>query len=403
MNRYVWLATAVLGLGIVIGTGGPEALRANSIYSRNGIGLNPYTTSMQAVGMGGAGIASLSGATLHYLNPASLSVFKITRFDGSAVLENTQIRIAGKQGRFANTNFNSFQVAIPVKEGYGIGLGLIPYSQTAYELAGEISTERFLAVQTLKGKGTLSRAFLAFGGSLGGRLVFGAALDVYVGRIERTWRLNFQTAGYENTRDMISTYLRGAGGRFGAVFQVSRLINVGAVVFLPAALKYTTNVSFVFGESRDIEEGTVRLPLGHGYGVTLYPSEKWHIAADVFLQSWGDIQPEEMFGARTVNTMAVAFGVEYTPSPNQAEGIFRRMSYRVGARIGKLPYTDERGEEVQEQVVTAGFTLPYYFYRSKIDVGVEYGRRGSLARNVAEETILRVVIGVTSGEKWFSR
>ncbi len=381
----------------------PQEAGAGSVYSRMGIGLPRYTTSIAAAGMGGAGLASLDRSTLNYLNPAALSFYAITRFDGSALLENNRIKLADNSGRFADTNFYSFQVAIPIKKGYGIGIGLLPYSQVAYEMSGKVKTSAYQGEQTLEGKGTLTRGFISFGGSLGDHLVYGLGVDIFFGRLQRTWWMRIETGGFKDTRDVLSNYVRGASGHFGVAVRLANKLNLGAVAYLPASLSTTTTIGFGFGPSKDIEEAKVKLPFSYGYGVSFYPSQKWLLAADLFLQNWGDLQPDELLGARPNSTVTFAAGVEFVPSVDQSEGIIRRMSYRVGFRTTDLPYLDENGEKVRESVFTFGFTLPYYFYRSKIDLAFEIGRRGNLDRNFAEEKIFRMVVGFTSGEKWFRR
>ncbi len=396
-------ATFSLAGGLLLLSLATQALAGNSIYSRIGIGLPRYTTTISAVGMGGAGMATLDRSTLHYLNPAALSFYSITRFDGSGFMESNRIKLSDQTGELSNSNFYSFQVAIPVKRGWGIGLGLMPYTQVAYSFTGQVKTTAYQGEQTLEGKGALTHGFLRLGGSIGSRLVFGLGLDVYFGRIERTWNLEIETVGFRNTRDIFAYYMRGLGASAGVVVRPLHSLNVGAVVSLPASLNYTTNVNFAFGPGTDIAEGTLKLPLSQGVGVSFYPSDKWLLAADVYMQKWSSIDSANIFGARTTDVIVAAFGVEFTPSTDQNEGIFRRMSYRVGFRSSNLPYLDDLGQEVQERVVTFGFTLPYYFYRSKIDFGFEFGQRGSLDKNFAEEQVFRMVVGITSGEKWFER
>ncbi|RMD94657.1 MAG: hypothetical protein D6814_14260 [Calditrichaeota bacterium] len=378
-------------------------VHADSIFSQQGIGLNRYYTSVASVGMGGAGIASFNPFTLHYMNPAALSFFKLTRFDGSMLIENINVKLPNQTGRFANSNFNSIQVAIPLKTGYAIGFGLQPYSLVAFELSGPVETPAYRAMQTLEGSGSVTRGFLRFGGRIGKNFAYGLGMDVYFGRIQRTWRLNFETSGFRNTRDQVSSYIRGLSGHIGVIAKLSAKLNAGAVVYFPATLDYTTDITLVFGPRTDMTEGKVKLPLSHGYGINYHPSNKWQLVADVFLQSWGDIAPEDIFNAQTANTVVGAVGAEYTPTLDQTKFLIKRMSYRVGFRTRKLPYLDTNGEAVHENVFTFGVTLPYYFYRSKIDFGFEVGKRGSLSKNTAEETIFRMVVGFTSGEKWFKR
>ena len=45
----------------------------------------------------------------------------------------------------------------------------------------------------------------------------------------------------------------------------------------------------------------------------------------------------------------------------------------------------------------------FYGDIGRIDVGLGFGKRGSLDKNPVEESFFRLMISVTGGEKWFTR
>ncbi|MFQ5486719.1 MAG: hypothetical protein ACE5DO_15500, partial [Desulfobacterales bacterium] len=84
---------AAIAFGILLFSFGNSP--AGSIFSRRGIGILRYGVSTMAVGMGGIGIANANRNTLPYLNPAGLSFFDLTRFEGSFYFENADVTLSG--------------------------------------------------------------------------------------------------------------------------------------------------------------------------------------------------------------------------------------------------------------------------------------------------------------------
>ena len=377
---------------------------SGSIFSRSGIGLLRYSRSAMTFGMGGVGIASVSRNSLPYLNPAGLSFINLTRFEGSFLYEKTDVSFTNDSGRYTRAHFNSFQVAFPVKSGYGIGIGLLPYSDVSYSLSRTVAFPEDEATESLTGTGGLEHGIIHFGGKVTSWLAIGAGLDVYFGRIEKTWRVFFEEGSvYENTRDEVSSYMSGVGGHAGLILKISKKINGGAVFYFPANLDLETKTEFRFGEESNTINSKLKLPLSHGYGLNFTPHTRFQAGVDIFFRSWSRIEPEDFLSQKMKNTRRLGLGFSYKPSNDLLAGLFSRMSYRFGFSSSTLPFANNSAEQIQENLFSFGFTLPFNLNISKVDFGFEYGKRGSIDKNLAEETVFRFQVGVTGGEKWFIR
>ena len=77
------------------------------------------------------------------------------------------------------------------------------------------------------------------------------------------------------------------------------------------------------------------------------------------------------------NTNTIKAGVEFTPNRYDVRHLLKRWSYRLGFRYGTYNQTFN-GEYLDQYAVTAGIGIPVKFFGiSMIDVGVEYGLRGT--------------------------
>jgi len=396
-----WLQFCTLGLALATIAGSVEA---GSIYSRFGIGVPRYYVSARAFAMGGAGVAVASNTSLNYINPAALSYFTVTMIDASALSEKTDVRVPNaNKGEFSNTIFNGFMALVPLQGGLVVSLGMQPYSFVSYDFSSPLVTDNFQATQSLIGEGSLTRGFLKLGVGITHWLRLGVGADFYLGRIKRTWRFFYDTPGYEASRDAISSSIQGMSGHAGVLLDFGKRLKVGATIMLPANLRSTTEIRYIFGETEEVSSNAVGLPFGQVYGIAYAPIANLEIVADYSMQSWGSIAPEKMFGASMVNTSQAAVGFEILPTLKRSVPFYKRMRYRAGAKISKLPYLDIQGEEVNERFLTFGFSFPHAPNRSVLDFGFEFGKRGKSSMNAAEESIFRVVASITSGEKWFVR
>lgn len=381
---------------------------ANSLYSRLGVGLVHLRDGVRAIGMGNASLAAADGLSVYHLNPATLAGVAFTRLQTEFGYESADVKVktttgleGPSTGRFRDANFNGVSLLLPVKRGYSVAFGLAPYSRMAFtlnQLAGGYE-------EIYSGSGGLDEAYLAFAGTVGGPatgLRYGIAADFYFGRIQRSWRVNFSSGLLQPTEDRVGAYLHGIGYHAG-LHWFHRHWQLGLAVRPPVDLNVETAVEYIFAGGSDLIKTKTTLPLWIGVGVGYQPSSQWQFAADYRFQRWGNVEQSKRLGATLTDSYEFGAGVEWVPSRNPIDSYFKRIAYRAGATFSRLPYQEPAGQEVAEKVVTAGLGFPYRLGASRLDVAVEYGKRGSLGNNPAEETLFRFSIAASGAERWFMR
>lgn len=60
-------------------------------------------------------------------------------------------------------------------------------------------------------------------------------------------------------------------------------------------------------------------------------------------------------------------------------------------------------KDINEFGISFGLGLPAGAYLSNINLGVEYGKRGTKAANLVEEQFLNVFVSLSLNDKWFQK
>ncbi len=378
-----------------------EISSAGSIFSRRGIGLLRYRDNVRSIGMGGVGIAVADSISFYFLNPAGLTRVNLSRIQSNFRYERASVDAvrSTSSGLFHDASVNGLGLAIPVSSRQVFALGVRPYSMSDFEFSQKDSDSTF--VESLSGSGGVSELYLAYAANFG-KLQAGVTADFYFGRLNRIWRLNYFSRDFNNSEDIVNRHFTGIGLHAGVQTQVGRW-QLGAAVGLPTRLNVKTELNTIFGFNEKRQEGELKLPVWWGAGVGYAPNRHWLLSADYRTQRWNSVKAEELLGACGVNSHDLSFGGEFIPSFEALEGYFKRMSYRFGANYKLLPYEEIGGTKVSQWTMNLGFGLPFGRGYNRIDFAAEFGKRGNLTDNGAEENIVLIHVAVIGSERWFQR
>jgi hypothetical protein len=143
-----------------------------------------------------------------------------------------------------------------------------------------------------------------------------------------------------------------------------------------------------------------------------YYAPKISLGADYAYQGWGGVNAaSENATVKFRNTNTIKVGAEYTPDRGDIRYFFNRISYRVGARYSNY-YMQLRGENISEKAVTIGAGIPItrngmanMMGASSIDVGLEFGRRGTTKSGLVKESYFGFSLGLSlfGDDEWFKK
>lgn len=153
------------------------------------------------------------------------------------------------------------------------------------------------------------------------------------------------------------------------------------------------------------QAGTVRLPLEQGIGVSIKKGEMLNVAIDASYTNWQQFR--YLDNANTLkNSYRVSFGINFVPNKYAAgSGAYiRRIQYRIGA-FYNTGYLELKNTAIQNYAATVGLGLPVGMFRqfSMVNLSAQFGKMGSINNGLMEEKYVRIIVGFTFNDKWFTK
>ena len=397
----------------------------NSPYSRFGLGeLRGENVNAHLKGMGGISIGMNDPTMINPANPASYAVFDSLSF----VLE------AGLRANFVNLKTDQFSensqsatlsyilMGFPITKWWKTSLGILPYSKIGYnvDITIDMSEYEFSDIlNELEGEGGINRLY--WGNAFNIRKNLRLGIDTYYifGNGSRNSTVHFlDSLNIYGTK--VETSTRGSDFIFDYGLQYDLHLGGTDVLTLGViyANKFNVNATRKYlsqtitggyydiveeikdtVEYRPDEKGSFVIPPKFGFGAVYKKPGRWLVGVDFEWQKWSDY---EAFGVPDSlnNAMRIALGGEYTPDHTNISSIFKRMTYRAGARYEKT-YLSLRGNQVNEFGISFGLTFPLKKSKTTLDLGFEVGKRGTTKDKLIQENFFSVNFGVSIQEHWF--
>src|SRR5699024_8969292 len=142
------------------------------------------------------------------------------------------------------------------------------------------------------------------------------------------------------------------------------------------------------------------LTFGLGYGIEKY----WFLGAEYTERG------KESFNSHSLALTNVAFksskayrlGGYYIPNYRSFNNIFNRIVYRAGVRYEELGLSIN-GQDIKEFGISFGVGVPMNRMFSNINLGLEYGKRGTKSAGLIQENYLNVILTLSLNDKWFQK
>lgn len=419
-----------------------SSINAFSPYTMYGIGELNTQGTLPTRSMGGAGVAMRNSGVINLLNPASYStaIQKSFLFDFGLEGQNyyNSQKYEGQTKRTAYNTFNFHDIAfqMPVARKLGLGFSLTPYSSVGYRTNFDQAYDDDMLANVgwinyaYQGEGDVTEVKFGLGWEVFKNFSIGLAAQYFWGDIDRSFAMTpvsitgdgtyVSTIGIDNYS--ISSFKGQIGVQWSPVLNQKRALTVGATYDFGGNLNPKVSKRLYVGDlfSSTIKGDTTHLSLvlPRQLAVGLYyQTAKVSLGLDYVFQNWGGANDRtEMTGSGLkvayANTSTVKFGVEYTPNRYDVRHFFSRWSYRAGFRCGDYNQT-YNGNRIAQYAVTLGVGIPVKFLAvSSIDIGLEYGQRGSNLSDrlgLVKQQYFKFAVGFTlfagaeNSEYWFLR
>lgn len=400
----------------------------NSPYSQYGLGVLSDQSQGFNRGMNGLGLGLRSGKNVNVLNPASYSsVDSMTMLvDAGLSGQITNFKEGEMKVNANNANFEYVVASFRLAKNFGLGLGVIPFTNIGYNysVSRKIENASLISTETFSGNGGLHQAFAGLGYKFGSRLSLGFNASYLWGTYEKKIQ-NSSSESYASTISKtysatVNSYKLDLGVQweqpvtskdtltFGATYGIGH--NLGAN---PQVI--TSNRNSMTGVSTEntseVADG-LSIPHSFGFGLAFRHMKKYTLGLDYSLQMWGSLDYPEMNNATGKYEMKsgllcdrhkVTLGGEWVPN-SMGQNFFGRIHYRAGVSYATPYYKVNSMDGPKEISVSAGFGIPILNareHRSILNISAQWVH--SSAKELITENTFRINIGLTFNERWFMK
>ncbi len=365
--------------------------------------------------MGELGIALSDKDYLSFMNPAGLNELRLTRFETGFIYSGVDAQNSASSIYHTRININGMMAGFPLdsKHGISFSFGLLPYSDVGYDV---VTTHSDPLVKdysaTYSGKGGLSK--FTMGGSY--RLPFnfsvGLTYDYYFGRIEANSSATFlaDSSLYNASFHRENSY-HGMGMTAGLISNdLSKIFNIEGfrefrigLVYSPSVTLSVDSMNYVKSVISTVQTATgsvkMNLPYKLGVGTAFNLFSKYTFTLDYLFQPFTQFTSNNKSSSNLQDYYKMSLGFEYRDAESRSDEFWDRVMYRAGISYEQSQYKIN-GTGIDQYSIYAGLAFPIAFDNT-IDLGFQYGRRGTTDNSLLRENIFKFNVTVSLGELWF--
>lgn len=387
-----------------------------SPYSFYGIGDVKFKGAVENRSMGGVNVFSDS-IHVNLQNPASLSHLKYTTFAIGANYNNVKLKTDSQSENATRTTIDYLVVAVPISKKIGASIGLLPFSSVGYKIQN-INEDITQQSSRYFGDGGVNRFFGALGYTLNDNFSIGVDVNYNFGNIS-TNSIEYIPVVQYGTRELNTSRANGVNFNFGAMYNrkvTEKLTLFGSLAYSPESnltLDNERNITTVLVTSTfnaiPQEEGitqtstsNLKLPSKFVFGLGIGEVRKWSVGTELTLQqssSFGN-RFNDIDNVEYENSTKFSLGGYFIPKYNSFNRYLERVTYRAGFNYENTGLIINN-ESINNYGITFGLGLPLGGSFSNINVGFEYGKRGTTNSGLIEENYTNVFISLSLNDRWF--
>lgn len=407
-----------------------------SPYSFYGIGTLNFRGTVENRSMGGISIYNDS-IHLNLRNPAfytgnNLKLFKEesrpVRFSVGGNLNSTDLKSNSGSANASTSSFEYLAMNFPMGK-FGLGLSILPFTSVGYNVQDFNDQDE---IQSLfEGEGGVNKVLLGLGYSVSEKLRVGFDIGYNFGNIENSAiallrddegaPLEFQTR--QNNESNLSGVNYKFGVNYTTKFKEKYDITASAT-FQPKSDLTSRNkrtfstirFSSITGspidqdiievdlEALGLDETDLTLPSQFSFGAGIGLRQKWFVGAEYSFQQISQFaNPIVSIDNSTFeDAYRVSVGGYYIPNYNAFTGYLKRVTYRAGLRY-ETTGLKINNQSIDEFGITFGMGLPLRNVFSHLNVGFEYGQRGTTSQNLIQENFFNTSLSISLNDRWFEK
>ncbi|MFV8225059.1 hypothetical protein [Christiangramia aquimixticola] len=387
----------------------------SSPYSYYGIGLTNFQGTVVNRSMGGISVFTDS-IHMNLQNPAAYGRLRLTNYAIGASHDRIKLETDSKSDDAKISSLDYLALGFPISKKVGIGLGVIPYTSVGYRILDVEDGSASL----LNGRGGMNKVFLSAGYAITKEFSIGVDANYNFGNFQNTQSINREDFQY-GTSDVNRSDIKGFTLNFGANYQnkiTDELTLHVSSTYAPSMdldsenKRSVSTVDFSGGGGRVIDVRELEMmdtqftfPSKLSFGAGIGKVNKWFVGAEY--ANIGSSSYEDSFsfrgdGGEFEDATQLSIGGFFIPKYNSFTSYFERVVYRGGLRYDETGLV-VNGEPINEFGMSFGLGLPVGQLFSNANLGIELGRRGTKDSGLIQENFLRLSVGLSFNDKWFTK
>lgn len=417
-----YLILTILSIFSLLGQAQNEV---SSPYSSFGVGmLNNRSNGINAT-MGGVGYALRSANYVNFKNPASYVVFDSLSFTADVAFSaySTTLRTNNVSQKNTRGKFDYLAIGIPINSRWATSVGVIPFSELGYDISDSVNVENVgTADYRYAGEGGLMQLYWGNGFKITENFSIGLNLSYLWGNFNTLRFMEFDNVTIYNSKISEATNVDGLHYSLGLQYKFKVKENhqfmIGLVYENAAFVKTRENIlitnykgSYAYTSTfdtilvqmgDDAVKGQMKIPQFIGGGLSYSYKDKYLFSSDVTWQNW-----EKFSGTKRKdslkNNLISSVGFQYIPDSKSSKYI-KKVSYRAGFRYS-TGYMVVKNTPISDFTfsIGAGFPLKTFNTRSSLNIMFEYGKMGTVANDLIDESYMRLSFNFVLHEKWYQR
>lgn len=403
----------------------------SSPYSGLGIGDEIAERTVEEMSMGGVGTSSSNTYNLNFNNPASLASLRLTTYTLAGENRAISFEDANGKDKSSSAYLSYLALGIPLgkpglepKGGFAFGFQpktTIGYGIESFEFDGG---EEPIEASFYNGDGGTNRVFLGSGYEVLKGFSIGVEAEYLFGAVENSIVNQKKDIQYGTKYEAVSD-VEGMSFEVGFIYEKklkkNMFANVGANFGLESSLDskgseylYTLSTgSLSIPKDTILNEttrGTYKTPLKTSLGFTIGKDNKWSAGIDYSfreaIELTGNLKtynPQLRYQAAS----SIAVGGYYVPRYNSISSYWERVIYRWGFNFqntGMMVDGTGNGNEytqIDQFGMSFGAGIPIGSQLSTLNMGFEFGQRGTDENGLTKENFFNFRLGLTLGNRWF--
>lgn len=408
----------VLIVTILLANFGLAQENTSSPYSFYGIGSAKFKGTNDIINMGGISVYADS-THFNVLNPATYSNQMLTSFQIGATTSFFKLNSASSTEKAQKTTFDYLVMGFPISKKLGVSVGILPQSSVGYRF---INDRRSIDGMYRKymGKGGVNKVYFGSGYKINSKFSVGLDLQYLFGSIDTETQV-FKDGVFYGSREVNESGISGVAFNAGLTYNTklnNKLNFISSLTYSPEAKLNSNNVRNVAIITLDSNNSAVpvtnntekevadtklnipsKLAIGAGLG-----NRKWFVGGDITFSGTGSQMNrfDNYSNVSYENATKVAFGGFFIPKFDSYNNYFQRITYRGGFKFENTGLVINNSA-IKDRSMTLGFGLPISGTFSTLNIGAEYGTRGTTSNGLVKEDYFSINLGLIFNDKWFRK